>query len=353
MSAFDEVVGQERAVAALRAAIAAPVHAYLLTGPPGSGKRAAARAFAAALLCESGGCVDCRSCRLVAVEAHPDVTFIEREGAWIDVKQAARITELASLSPVEGRRKVLVPIDFHLVKDAAAKLLKTIEEPPESTIFVILAEELPAELVTIASRCVRIDFGPVPPGVVADALVREGVAPDVAAEVAAASGGRLDRARLLASDPDFAARRAEWARVPARLDGSGAAVAVVAEELVALVAGAAVGPLEARHKAEAEALAERISRSGERGSGRKELEDRHKREVRRLRTDELRFGLAVLGSVYRDALVAGASPRACVRAIDAIEAAGREFERNPNELLLLQALLLELSRCDVGLAVGV
>jgi len=104
-----------------------------------------------------------------------------------------------------------------------------------------------------------------------------------------------------------------------------------------------VGPLEARQAAEADALAERVARTGERGSGRKELADRHKRELRRLRTDELRFGLAILSGAYRDALVAGtAGATACANAVDALRIAAENLVRNPNEALLLQALLLRL-----------
>src|SRR5205085_11154850 len=164
-------------------------------------------------------------------EAHPDAAVIERVGPWIDVEQARRITELASLTPVEGQRKILVPIDFHLVKEAAPKLLKTIEEPPVSTVFVILAEDVPRELVTIASRCVRIDFRPLPTDEIVAALVGADVDPALASEVAAAAGGNLDRARLLASDPDFHARRQAWLDVPARIDGTGAVAAIVAGEL--------------------------------------------------------------------------------------------------------------------------
>ncbi|MDQ4130498.1 MAG: hypothetical protein M3133_05845, partial [Actinomycetota bacterium] len=147
----------------------------------------------------------------------------------------------------------------------------------------------------------------------------------------------------LASDPGFGARRAAWRNVPSRLDGTGAAVAVVAAELVELLAAAAVEPLRARQAAELAALEERVERSGERGSGRKELADRHKRELRRLRTDELRFGLATLSAAYRDALVGGtADAGACAAAIEALRAAAENLVRNPSEALLLQALLLRL-----------
>jgi len=340
---FDGLVGQVRAVAELRAAVPAPVHAYLFVGPPGSGKESAARAFAAALLCPVGGCGLCDVCVRVAGQVHPDLVVVEREGASISVTQAREIQRLAMRTPNERPRKVLVLTDFHLVREAGPTLLKVIEEPPASTVFVILADHLPPELVTIASRCVQIDFAAVATADLVAALVADGVDETLAAEVAGSAGGRLDRARLLASDPDFGRRRDAWQSVPRRLDGTGAAVVVVAAELTDLLSAAAVAPLEARQAEESAALTEAVARTGERGSGRKELADRHKRELRRLRTDELRYGLAILSGAYRDALVAGtADPAGCAGAVDALRVAAENLIRNPNEALLLQALLLRL-----------
>jgi DNA polymerase-3 subunit delta' len=335
--------GQDRAVAQLDAAVPSPVHAYLLVGPPGSGKLAAAHAFAAALLCPNGGCGTCDVCRRARAGVHPDLIVVEREGAFITVGQAREIQRLALRTPNEGPRKVLVLTEFHLAREAAGTLLKIVEEPPPSTIFVILADHVTPELVTIASRCVRVDFSPLNATELTAILVGEGVNPEVAAHVAEASGGRLDRARLLASDPGFEARRQAWRGVPRRLDSTGATVAVIAAELVELLSSAAQAPLEARHAAERAALAERIERGGARGAGRKELNERQRRELRRVRTDELRFGLATLAAAYRDALVAGGSdPKACLEGIAAIQAAAEALQRNPNELLLLQALLVRL-----------
>jgi DNA polymerase-3 subunit delta' len=342
MTVFDQLVGQERATAQLQAAARAPVHAYLFVGPPGSGKRAAARAFAAALLCPLGGCGTCDVCTRVLIGLHPDMVLIERAGPFITVDQAREIVRLALRSPNEGHRKVLVLTDFHLVREAAPTLLKVIEEPPESTVFVILADHMPPELVTIASRCVRIDFQPLTRQRLVDALVGDGVDRALAEDVADAAGGRLDRARLLASDPGLAARREAWRAAPHRLDGTGAAVAVAVSELVELVGSAAVEPLEARHRAEVEALEERASRYGERVS-RRQLDEQHRRELRRLRMDELRFGLATLQGVYRDAMLAGdAATAPGLDAVTAITEAAEALLRNPNETLLLQALLLRL-----------
>jgi DNA polymerase-3 subunit delta' len=342
-SVFDDVVGQESAVASLRAAVEAPVHAYLLVGPPGSGKRTSAAAFAAALLCPYGGCGTCDVCRRALAGVHPDVILVERSGPSITVDQAREVRRLALRSPNEGSRKVLVLTDFHLVREAASVLLKVLEEPPPSTVFVILAEQLPPELVTIASRCVQVDFGPLSPEQISAALVGEGVDVDVAASVAAVAGGRLDRARLLVNDPGFVARREAWRAVPGRLDGTGAAVAVVASDLAELLGAAGVAAMEARHAAERAELEDRVERTGERGAGRKVLADRHKRELRRLRHDELRFGLAGLAGVYGEALADGSADAAsCIVAVAAIQAAAEAMVRNPTESLLLQDLLLRL-----------
>lgn len=342
-SVFDDVVGQEPALANLRAAVAAPVHAYLLVGPPGSGKRTAAVALGAALLCPQGGCGACEVCRRATAGAHPDLLLVERTGPSITVDQAREVRRLAMRSPNEGGRKVLVLVDFHLVREAASVLLKVLEEPPPSTVFVILAEHLPPELVTIASRCVQVDFGPLRADQVAAALVAEGADAGIAGEVAAVAGGRLDRARLLIHDTGFAERRQAWRGVPASLDGTGARVAQVADELALLLGGAGVASLEARQAAELAELDERVKQTGERGSGRKVLADRHKRELRRLRHDELRFGLATLAGAYRDALAAGeGDDRANIDAVAAIQAAAESMVRNPTEALLLQSLLLRL-----------
>jgi DNA polymerase III subunit delta' len=341
---FDAVIGQEQAVTKLREAIAAPVHAYLLAGPPGSGKREAARAFAAALLCRQGGDGTCRDCRLALAGEHPDVREVERAAAAISMEQAREITTLASRTPVEGDRKVLILHEFHLLRDeAAAALLKTIEEPPASTVFVILADDVPPELITIASRCSRIDFRPVPRDLVVAALVDSGVEPDAAALAADAAAGNLDRARLLAHDPGLAARRDAFHRLPGRLDGNGTTVVAATDELLGLIDGAAQ-PLKERHAVEVVELDRRSAQVGERRGDRKDMEDRHKRELRRHRTDELKAGLVSLASAYRDRLADGTlhDPASGVTAVRTVHEAIEALDRNPNERLLLEALLLRL-----------
>ena len=344
---YAGVVAQERAVAQLTGAAASPVHAYLLVGPPGTGKRTAARSFAASLLCPEGGCGVCDHCVRALRGTHPDVIVHERTGPYITVDDAREIGRLAALGPVEGRRKVLVLVDFHLVEKAAPALLKTVEEPPATTVFVILAEHVPLELVTIASRSVRVDFVPVAPERIAEVLVAEGVEPELAAEAAAASGGRPERARLLASDAGFAGRRAAWQAAPAGLDGTGAAAAVLADELLATLE-TVVEPLRARQAAELTELAERSKAYGERPGERKEMEARHKREERRARTDELRFGLATLAGVYRDRLAGDGDVARSLAAVEAVADANEALVRNPNVALLVQSLLVRLGRLGAG-----
>lgn len=359
-SLFDRVVGQPRAVAELRSATRRPVHAYLLHGPPGSGKRAAARGFAAALLCADGGCGVCNTCHRVLTGAHPDLVVVERTGASLDVDEARTIVTRAQRRPLESSRQVVLVTDVHLAGKAAPALLKTVEEPPQSTVFVLVADDLPASLVTIASRCVKVAFDRLSDDVVAGWLVDQGVDATVARSVSTASGGRLDRARLLVTDPGFGERQGQWRSVPARLDGSGAVAVVVASELLASI-DAALGPVRADHATELSALGEQAELMGATGiPGRKSVEDRQKREERRWRTDELRAGLAVLATGYRDRLVAMNAPdgtsaievaspgavadrRRAASAVDAIERATVALGRNPNEGLLMESLLVALS----------
>ncbi len=355
-SLFDAVVGQERAVAQLLDAARRPVHAYLLHGPAGSGKRAAARGLAAALLCPDGGCGVCNSCRRALAGTHPDLVTVERTGSALDVDDAREIITRAQRRPLESARQVLMVPDIHLASKAAPALLKTVEEPPPSTVFILLADDLPADLATIVSRCVQVPFIAVAPAAVEDWLVGRGVISEVASSVAAASGGNLDRARLLADDPGFDGRRRQWRSVPGRLDGTGASAVSVADELLGL-ADQALTPLRERHSRELADLEEQAEVVGARGiPGRRAVEERHKREERRWRTDDLRMGLAALADAYRDRLVAtvdGGAPagtpgvdgdrRAAAAHVDAVGRASAALGRNVREDLLLESLMVELS----------
>lgn len=341
---WHEVVGQPAAVRHLVAASRDPVHAYLLVGPPGSGKRSVARAFAASLL--AAGTADEpareRQVRLALAEQHPDLRVVEPEGNTFRKADAERLVRHATLAPVEGARKVVVADGCEDMEDeAAGYLLKSVEEPPASTVFVLLTTEVTPELVTIASRCVRVELQSLATDVVVERLVAEGVDPARAGTAAAAAGGDLDRARTLASDDRLALRHQAWREVPQRLDGTGHRAATVVAELQSMIAEA-LEPLQQGQLAEIAALDEHIEQYGLRGSGKKDLEARHRREVRRFRTAELRFGLATLAAAYRDALVAQGARRSLVDALARIDAAAVSLQRYPNETLLLQSLVANL-----------
>ena len=342
---WDGLVGQAEARARLEQAAVSPVHAYLLLGARGSGTFRAALAFAALVLSIGDeGEVRERTVGLAVEGKHPDVILVEPQGAALRVSEAEEIIRAGLRTPVECERKVIIVTGVEAIEEAAiGKLLKVVEEPPPSTVFVLLADEVPPEIVTIASRCVTVEFGPLSATELAGALADGGVDPERAAMAAAAAGGDLERARLLATDDALAERADRWRRVPDRLDGSGYMAAELVDEVRAAMDGAQ-GPLEARQATELEELEARVEQLGERGSGRADLVARHKREIRRLRVDELRFGLATMARVYRDRLVeAGGVDDHALACVEAIQTTAENLIRNPNEALILQDLFLRLS----------
>jgi DNA polymerase-3 subunit delta' len=346
---FHEVIGQERAVEALQAAAAQPVHAYLFLGAAGNGGLAAAHAFAAALLCPDGGCGRCQTCAGALAGRHPDLHVLHRSGASLSVEDMRRMVTVAQRRPLQASRQVVVATDIHLAGRVAPALLKTLEEPPGATVFLLLADDLTPDLATVASRCVQIAFPPVARAALVQWLLDRGTPADLAAVVADSSGGNPDRARIMLDDPDVAERAALWSSVPDRLQGSGEVAAQLARRLLDS-AERAVEPLRAEHAREIEALTEEAKEMGERGlAGRKEILDHHQREERRWRTDALRAGFGVLARAYRDRAVTqvGASggdghTKAAAQAVALITEAARTLPRNPSEPLLLQGLLVKL-----------
>jgi DNA polymerase-3 subunit delta' len=345
---WNDVIGQTDAIRRLRhAADRGPVHAYLFVGPAGSTKLQAARAFATRLMTGAED-ADGRDASLILRGEHPDVREVRRVGARIDVDQAKSIIHEASLTPTEGAAKVMILDEFHLLApEGAGRLLKIIEEPPESVTFLILVDFVPHDLITISSRCARIDFRAISADVIAAQLVAEGVAPASAMGAARAAHGDLERARVLATDPALAQRRAAFAEAPHALDGTGSVAIRTAADLLGMI-DAAAEPLLVRHATEVAELDDRIKAHGERGSGKKQLDDRHKRELRRYRTDELRSGLAAMAATYRDSAVnstrnsTATSVDGCAEAVRSIHRAIHTLDRNPNEKLLVESLLWSL-----------
>lgn len=336
---WAQLEGQPRAAEILASAATQPVHAYLFCGPRGTGKRTAALAFAASLIG-----ADSRSRRLAMAGRHPDVSIHEPEGRTLRVVEADEITFEASRSPVEALHKVIVCDRFHTAEpEAVASLLKTIEEPPPTAVIVLLSEEIPPDHSTVASRCVIVEFDPVPDEDVRGILEREGVDPQELDDIVAAAAGDVSRARLLASDASLGRRRRAWTEIPSRLDGTGSTVAALVDDLRALI-DEAQAPLTARQQAESEDLARIEAEMGAQARLRREMDARHRREQRLLRADELRFGLATLADLYRQQMADERHADEAVEAISRLRDVHACLVRNPNEPLLLQALFLSLPR---------
>jgi DNA polymerase-3 subunit delta' len=352
-SLFSGVMGQEDAVASLRAAAANPVHAYLFVGPSGNGGLAAASGFAAALLCPDGGCGTCATCRAVLAGTAPDLHVVRRSGASVNKEMMRQVVNLAHHRPLVADRQVIVVHDMHLVQDRAPVLLKALEEPPGDTVFILLADEMNADLVTIASRCVTVPFPQVPRDVLLRWLEGTGVAPELAAAVTDSSGGNPERARVMVEDSDVAARVALWSSVPDVLTGSGTTAALLVRQVIES-ADRAVEPLRAAHQRQLETLTEAAKEMGERSlPGRKEIVDQFQREERRFRVDALRAGLGVLARAYRTRVarvvrggavgVGDPDVQAAASAVDLITEVTQALPRNPNEALLLQSLFVRLA----------
>ncbi|MGI8795796.1 MAG: ATP-binding protein [Acidimicrobiia bacterium] len=366
MSGWDHVTGQDRAVALLQHAAERPVHAYLLVGPRGAGVEEAARCFGAALVASGD---DERAWDLARRGRHPDVVEFEPTATTYSVNDDVRDRMIpeAYRSPIEGERKVVVIYEAERLRranrdEAANALLKTLEEPPERTVMVLVTaypDELPE---TVRSRCQRIDFGTLDEPTIRATLTEAGVDANRAATVARLAGGRLDRARALAGR--LGPLREAFVDAAANVDGTGATVAEQLERLDEAIA-ATVAELEAAHGQEIEELTEELESAGypDRTATalKKRLAERQKREHRRARLEALVEGITALETVYRDALAGpdapalntdrptlNAGPRGCDRALRACRA-GRDAlgEFNPNEGLLLERLLLHLP----GLAV--
>jgi DNA polymerase-3 subunit delta' len=324
MSVWGAVVGQNPVVATLQEAAQAETgamtHAWLFTGPPGSGRSVAARAFAAALQCtdlENGpGCGACQGCRTTLAGTHADVREVAPEGLSISVAEMRALVSGASRRPSMGRWQVLVIEDAdRLTEGAANALLKAVEEPPPRTVFLLCApSDHPDDIaVTLRSRCRPVGLRTPPAQAVAEVLMqRDGVDADTARWAASVCGGHVGRARRLAADPDARARREAVLRVPTALR-SPADVFTLADELVGAAESEANGLTAARDATETEELETALGAGGT-GKGAaaanrgakgaiRELERRQKSRATRTQRDALDRALVDLAGFYRDALV--------------------------------------------------
>lgn len=316
MSVWDAVVGQDRAVGVLQRAVARQhersglAHAWLVTGPPGSGRSVAARAFAAALQCAQGGCGVCPDCRETLAGSHPDVTVLATDEMQLRKDVVIDLVRRASVAPTRGRWVVVVVEDADRLRDVAANmLLKEVEEPPPHTVWVLCAPFPEDLLPTIRSRCRAIALGVPPAAAVAQVLIdRYGVSPAEAAWAAAASQGHIGVARRLALDPDARRRRREVLRTPSRAVGVPGAVQAAQELRDIATEESAVAVEAAHHEQDAAwlhtmgvATPEELPRQVR--TQWRELQESHKRQTRRSATDGLDRALLDLLSLYRDVLL--------------------------------------------------
>lgn len=235
---FADVIGHDKVTGLLASEFENPGQAYLFVGPQSVGKAFVARRFAAGLL---GGDTDERSSRLAIAGTHPDLTILEPEGATsLGVDQAREVVSRAAMSPIEsGRTVFLFPDAGSMTESAANALLKTLEEPSSSVVFLLVAESEDDFPPTVASRCRTIHMGRVPVAVMVKALESRGLDSDQATGVAVVSGGRPGLALALMTQPQVAQFRDLWLSIPAQVTphpGDGQRLAsVVLEQLAPLV----------------------------------------------------------------------------------------------------------------------
>jgi DNA polymerase III subunit delta' len=377
---FGELVGQEIVVDQLERAVAAAGrtgagHAWLFTGPPGSGRSVAARAFAAALLCDNGGCGVCASCHQVAAGTHADVLFVRPDGLSYGVKQTRDLVLKAATAPVVGRWRIVLFEDADRATEQAANaLLKTIEEPAPRTIWLLCApyaDDLPT---TIRSRCRLVTLRLPATSAVTATLEREGVPAELALTAARAAQGHIGRARRLATDSAAAGRRADVLEVPARVGSMGEAFKAAAA-LVRAAELEAAAVTEELDEPEREAL-RRAFGEGSTGKGvatairggagaMSDLEARQKSRATRLKRDSLDRALLDLAGYYRDVLALqfgadvelanaaraedlrttaeASSPAETVRRIEAIMKCRERLELSVAPLLAVEELTLFLA----------
>ena len=356
---------QARARVALRAALAGePSHAYLFRGPRGSGKRAAARSFAAEILAAAAADPeDARRRALLDPSPHPDLVWLAPTGAQHMVEEVReRVIRAAAYRPFEGGKRVFVVEAAEAMRDESQNaLLKTLEEPPEFVHLILLSSEGEGLLETVASRCQAIEFAPLPAAVLEADLAGEGD-PDEVAAAARLAAGDLERARLLLSERGRELRAEAERCVGAALEGECAGAPWKALLDRAQAAGADT------EEAAREALEEQAKAGIKRSA--KEIADGAKRAGRRRRTEILELGFELCATWLRDlaAVAAGAEevvfdrdrleklrgqaagldPALARRGAELVQETRRGLELNVSEELALEALFFRLEALFAG-----
>ncbi|GAA4367248.1 DNA polymerase III subunit delta' [Paeniglutamicibacter cryotolerans] len=375
---WDDLPGQDAAIAQLRRSAAenAPAHAWLFTGPPGSGRSNAARAFAAALLCQcpdprQRGCGTCSSCRTVLAGSNPDVALVSTENVNYAIADVRELISKAQDKPSGGKWRIIIMEDAARMTERTTNvLLKSIEEPPPHTVWILCAPSPADVLVTIRSRCRPVGLRIPSRAAVTELLVRrDGLTPAQAEFAARVSQSHVGIARRLARDEGARLRRDRTVRMPLGLRTVSDAV-MAAAALVDLSTAEASSSAEERATAESASLRESLGLDAEASipaqlrSQFKALEEKQKRRARRGTHDALDRSLIDLSTFFRDVLTLqlgtgselvndylaedlrafathGTAAQSLER-IDAIAEARRRIGSNVAPLLAMEAMMVTL-----------
>jgi len=382
-SVFDDLVGQEHITEILTKAVAASrtgeesqemTHAWVFTGPPGSGRSSAAVAFAQALICKNNGCNNCSDCNAAKTHGHPDVEIIKTEGLSIKVEEVRELLTRVAWAPSMGGWRVVVMEDAdRLTESAANALLKAIEEPGTRTVWLLCAPTLHDVLPTIRSRCRHLQLRTPSLQAVTQVLInRDNIAPGMADFAARVSQGHIGRAKYLATNETVRSNRKIIMQLPLQL-GSLAAAFQAAQTLVDLATQDANASSEERDENEIEKLQEAYGK-GATGRGMatggakavKELEKEQKSRSTRMVRDSIDGALLDIATFYRDVMMvqsgniesmintdmceqiesyAGSHPsHSTILKINSIMDARTNLAQNAAPLVTCEALMCQLAR---------
>jgi DNA polymerase-3 subunit delta' len=348
-------------------------HAWIFTGPPGSGRSSAAIAFAQALVCPQGGCGSCNECRSTKTHAHPDVEIMTTEGLSIKIEEVRELLTRTSWAPSMGGWRIVVMEDAdRLTESAANALLKAIEEPGTRTVWLLCAPTLHDILPTIRSRCRHIQLRtPTTSAVSAFLQRRDAVSPTMADFAARVSQGHIGRARYIATNEEVRSHRSTIMSLPLQLSTIADAYKA-AQTLVDMATAQAKAQAEARDEKEIASLQEAYGK-GATGRGMatggakavKELEKEQKSRATRMVRDSIDGALLDIATFFRDVMMvqAGATdslintdmkeaitayahkttPHSTVRKVNAIMKARTLLSHNAAPLLTCEALMCQIA----------
>ena len=379
LSVFDKLIDQEHVISVLREAVSAAAdltnqsqemtHAWLFTGPPGSGRSNAALAFAAALVCKSGGCNNCTDCTTALSGSHADVELVKTEGLSIKIDEVRDLITRASWSPAVGNYRVVVIEDAdRLTESAANALLKAIEEPGLRTVWLLCAPSATDVLPTIRSRTRSLVLRTPSVSAVAALLEQEKISTTMANFAARASQGHIGRARHLANSEDARNRRQAILKISLLITDVASAFKA-AQVLVDAAKAEAEEDAEKRDEAELTSLKEAWGQQGSKltqGGAKivKDLEKEQKSRTTRMVRDYLDRALLDIATLYRDILLIqsdaldsiintdliseitkianSTTPEATLAKLEAIMSSRTNLAHNAAPLLTIEALMVSL-----------